>query len=236
MDNDDVYQIDKIYQIAIAGFLHDIGKFAQRANMPDGIDQIEKFLPEKLRKENWKLDDSLTDLAAEHYKPGKPLQWIIAIADRVSSGFSEEDFEDYHKAVEGKNNHSAHLFTIFERLDPQGKSEPEAKCAGDNPESCRFRYPLKELSPKYDSILPIDTNESKLLDSEQASAEYEKLFSAFKESLDKSIYRNNLPLWFEHFDSLFMIFASNIPAATVDPKNPVSKIAAIPGEAEIMQI
>mgnify|MGYP001573068735 CR=1 FL=1 len=83
----------------------------------------------------------------------------------------------------------------------------------DNLASYKFRYPLKELSPE--SIFPIDKDEYRSLDSELASKEYDDLFLNFVYSLEHLLHRQNIPLWFEHFDSLFMIYASHIPAATV---------------------
>ncbi len=102
------------YKIAIAGFLHDIGKFAERAKIDieqDFLDSaitqycpkyqnrnthihsaytaafinhIEKLLPKQFNKGNWGLSDDFMNLAAGHHKPETTLQWVIAIADRVS--------------------------------------------------------------------------------------------------------------------------------------------------------
>lgn len=228
---------DNIYKIAISAFLHDIGKFAERANMEitpeflnnhtdlyqpffDGrhthkhavytaafIDHIEKLLPKEFNKKNWGTIDDFMNLAAGHHKPETPLQWVIAIADRISSGFDRDEFEDYNKGIKVKDYKKTRLLTIFEGISI------DEKLKEDNLESYLFRYPLKELSPK--NIFPVDREDYRQLDSAQASEEYKGLFFNFLDSLEKLIHKQNIPLWFEHFDSLFMIYASYIPAATV---------------------
>jgi len=238
---------DTVYKIAIAGYLHDIGKFAERAKSISGtdnigffpdenflnnninlyqpfyngrnthshatytaafIDHLEKFLPKKFNKGEWGLGDSFINLAAGHHKPKTPLQWIIAIADRVSSGFDRAEFENkYNNEIDVKDYKKTRLLTIFEGLSPEGRWKE------DSLEEYNYRYPLKELSPQ--NIFPLSNDEIKKIDSEEASKEYRKLFYNFINSLENLIHKDNIPLWFEHFDSLFMIFASHIPAATV---------------------
>jgi CRISPR-associated protein Csm1 len=171
------------------------------------IDRIEKLLPRKFNKGEWGLDDSFINLAAGHHKPETPMQWIIAMADRVSSGFDRNEFNDYNNEIKVQNYKRTRLLTIFEGISTNGNWKE------DNLEAYNFRYPLKELSPE--NIFPIKKEEFKSIDSEQASKEYSELFFNFINSLEKLIHKQNIPLWFEHFDSLFMIYASHIPAATV---------------------
>ncbi|HHT9125981.1 MAG TPA: type III-A CRISPR-associated protein Cas10/Csm1 [Candidatus Brocadiia bacterium] len=228
---------DTIYKIAVAGFFHDIGKFAERGNMNVSqefldrhaalyqpcykgeythrhavytaafIDYIEKLLPKEFNKSGWGLDDPFINLAAGHHKPETPLQWVIAMADRVSSGFDRDEFDNYNNGIAVKDYKKTRLLTIFEGIAIDGKWK------GDSLEDYSFRYPLKELSPA--NIFPVDKDEYRLLDSEQASKGYNELFFEFVASLEKLEHKQNVPLWFEHFDSLFAIYASHIPAATV---------------------
>src|SRR3990170_5380167 len=210
---------ETIYKIAIAAFLHDIGKFAERAsvaekqsdNLETGfyldeqflinnmdlyqphyndiythkhavytagfIDHIEKFLPGEFNKGQWGLDDSFMNLAAGHHNPKTPMQWIIAIADRVSSGFDRDEFENYNKGIEFKDYKKTRLLTIFEGI-----------FRDDNPESYRFRYPLKELSPE--NIFPVGVpplekgGKGGFDDDKQASNDYRNLFFNFISSLE----------------------------------------------------
>lgn len=238
---------ETVYKIALAGFLHDIGKFAERAAgargaddvgfFPDEeflnnnrdlyqpfwdgrhthahavytaafIDQFEKLLPKKFNKGEWGLGDSFVNLAAGHHKPKTPMQWLIAIADRVSSGFDRVEFEDkYNKEIQVKDYKKTRLLTIFEGLSTEGKWK------SDSLEDYKYRYPLKELSPE--NIFPQNSAEIRQIDNEQASEDYRQLFFNFINALEELSHKENIPLWFEHFDSLFMIFGSHIPAATV---------------------
>lgn len=239
---------ETIYKIAIAAFMHDIGKFAERAGFNVSleflnnnadlyqpyskeqnrhthrhavytaafIDHIEKLLPKQFNKGEWGLGDSFINLAAGHHKPSTPMQWIIAIADRVSSGFDRNEFDNYNHEIGVKDFKKTRLFTIFEGLSPD-KAMKE-----DNSERYFFRYPLKELSPE--NIFPVKRDDYQLLDSNEQTKEYSDIFFNFVDSLERLTHKNNIPLWFEHFDSLFMIFASYIPSATVGKIIPDSSL------------
>ncbi|MGB9716178.1 MAG: type III-A CRISPR-associated protein Cas10/Csm1, partial [Thermodesulfovibrionales bacterium] len=241
---------ETIYKIALAGYLHDIGKFAERAHgmeenkaelitgfYPDAkflndnadlyqphyqgrythrhavytaafIDHMEKILPKQFNKGNWGIGDSFINLSASHHKPKTPLQWIISIADRISSGFDRAEFnERYNKEIDVKDYKKTRLLTIFEGLSPDGSWKE------DRLDEYKYRYPLKELSPQ--NIFPLSNEEIKKIDSEEASKDYRELFFSFVNALGELIHKDDIPLWFEHFDSLFMIFASHVPAATV---------------------
>lgn len=242
---------ETVYKIALAGYLHDIGKFAERAYgvsgsdeigfFPDGvfinnirdlyqafyngkythshtiftaafIDHLEKLLPKELNKGNWGLGDSFVNLAAGHHKPESPLRWIIAIADRVSSGFDRTEFDNYNietdnKGITIRDFKKTRLLTLFEGVSL------DSKWKADRLEDYQYRYSLKELSPL--NIFPSNTEEIRQIDSEQASRDYRELFFNFVSTLERLEHKENIPLWFEHFDSLFMIYASHIPAATV---------------------
>lgn len=229
-----------VYKIALAAFFHDIGKFAERAKgnfhvNPEFInnhanlyqpffngrhthqhavytaafiDKIEKLLPKEFNKGNWGLGDSFTNLAAGHHNPETPMQWVVAMADRISSGFDRDEFAGYNaEGIGFKDYKKTRLLTIFEGIATDGKWKV------DSLEAYKFRYPLKELSPQ--NIFPTDKEDYRSLDSANASKEYDELFLNFVNSLENLIHKQNISLWFEHFDSLFMIYASHIPAATV---------------------
>lgn len=223
------------YKIAIAAFLHDIGKFAERGEMGIGdfglhnadlyqpfynnrhthkhalytaafIDRIEKILPKEFNRGDWGLDDPLINLAAGHHKPETPLQWIVAIADRVSSGFDRSEFDEYNKEIGVSDYRKTRLLTIFEGITTK------AQGIRDSLDAYKYRYSLKELSPV--SLSPIESKEGSM-EKEEATRQYKALFENFVDALEKLKHRRNIPLWIEHFDSLFMIYASHIPAATV---------------------
>jgi len=134
---------DTVYKIAMAGMLHDIGKFAERAKMQVSqeylinnadlyqpfynnrhthkhsvytaafIEQYEKHLPQEFNAHSWGLSDSFINLASGHHKPETPLQWIIAVADRVSSGFDRDEFEGYNKGIDIRDYKKTRLLPII---------------------------------------------------------------------------------------------------------------------------
>ena len=56
--------------------------------------------------------------------------------------------------------------------------------------------------------------EARPADNEIAAAEYKVLFDQFVYNLEHLLHKEeNLQLWFEHFESLMMIFSSHVPAA-----------------------
>ncbi|NQU02985.1 MAG: type III-A CRISPR-associated protein Cas10/Csm1 [Syntrophaceae bacterium] len=224
---------ETVLKVAIAGFMHDIGKFADKDTfniseqfLMDNvdlyqphykeiythrhavytaafIDHIEKLLPREFNRANWGLDDAFINLAAGHHKPGTPLQWIIAMADRIGSGWDRNSFEKkYNQAVAWKDYKKTRLLPIFENLmRDDGESNEYSYC-----------YPLKEISPK--NIFPDLQKDIRPNDNESAIAEYKRHFEQFIYALEHLLHKNeNLELWFEHFGSLMMVFTSAIPAA-----------------------
>ncbi|NOY64109.1 MAG: type III-A CRISPR-associated protein Cas10/Csm1 [Nitrospirae bacterium] len=238
---------ETVFKIAIAAFLHDIGKFAERASVKESdseelvpgfhigmeflnnnrdlyqphfkgnythlhavytaafIDHFEKILPSKFNRTGWGLDDSFINLAAKHHLPETPLQWIVAVADRVSSGFDRKSFEQtYNTRADVKDYKKVRLASIFEQLARNGTSTKDT----------RYRYPLGMISPA--NIFPGESVTPQ--NREVAEKEYRDLLFEFVDGLEKIIktgHGENVPLWFDHFDSLFMLYASHIPAATV---------------------
>lgn len=245
-------------RVALAAYLHDLGKFAERAGAFDGdprldahltlycpyheeggrrwfthrhaahtalaFDLIERHLPDVLTGDvapfvgraqadapsSGETTDSLVNAAAAHHKPDTFLQWVIATADRIASGFEREEFERYNRAKdetrEGLDHFTARQLTLFEqiRLD----SEPNSG------EALTWRYRLAPLSPA--SIFPVPARESEIRDRVRAKGEYRKLWDTFIAGLE-SIPRNHrksLPLWLDHFDSLWLTCTQAIPSAT----------------------
>ena len=224
-------------KIAIAAFMHDIGKFAERDVM--GIKQeyldnnvgvylpsykghyshyhavytaafieyMKDFLPKVFNEAGWGEGDSFINLSAGHHAPQTPYQWIITIADWISSGWDREiSNKENGEQISWKEYKMTRLLPIFERLmherdDTQITINKYSYC-----------YPLMEISPE--SIFPLLKVEAIAPSTYQATKEYEYLFDKFAENLRQlSHKKENISLWFEHFDSLMMKFTSSIPAA-----------------------
>lgn len=243
-------------RMALAAYLHDLGKFAERAGLEVpksaldahiqlycpfrrtdaagnhgyhthkhaaytglAFDMIEQSAPDLVkgdmtpfagRAADAEITDSLINAAAAHHKPDTFLQWIIATADRVASGFEREEFEQYNLAEDknketGRNHYQARQLTLFEQIGKQGR---------DSAAAYQYRYSLQALSPQ--AIFPRLRNECEPGDDSTARAEYAALWQDFLQAL-KAIptsHRQNWPLWLDHFDTLWLSFTHAIPSAT----------------------
>lgn len=240
-------------RIALAGLLHDLGKFAERARIEvererldtfktldcpqwdgrhthihaayttAGFFAIEQWLPRReilmaapfAGPNEPDADDSLINAAARHHRPATFLQWIIATADRLASGFERSEFERYNQADEGaatgKNHYQARLLSLFENLTPDGPRQPE---------SSEYCQPLAPLSPQ--KLFPVRRSEGEPGDDATAQGEYARLWQDFITAIEKipASHRENLPLWLDHFDAAWLTFTHAIPSATAGGVKP----------------
>lgn len=244
--------LEQSSRIALAAFLHDLGKFAERAKIPVNqeildankqlycphrkkhvddkgwfshvhaaytglaMDLIEDHLPDLKGADfapfgSWKTkdtDDSFINAAAKHHRPESFLQWVIATADRVASGFDREEFEEYNHGDDvtstGKNHYTARQLTLFEQVNKSGLAEKDF----------HYRYPLKPLSPG--SIFPVRADNYEGNDDKAAQQEYLDLWRGFTEALRQmpESHRSNWSLWLDHFETLWGVYTHAIPSAT----------------------
>jgi CRISPR-associated protein Csm1 len=249
--------LDASCRVALAAYLHDLGKFVERAGFDVTKDRLETHLqlyarrneaggrmwyshrhaaytalawdmleqhfPELLGDDvrpfgSWadvNVDDSVINAASKHHKPDTYLQWIVATADRVASGFEREEFEKYNDPDEAKNdisatgrNHfTARQLTLFEQIRLEMDNEKHRS-------QLHYRYPLEPLSAK--SIFPIQAEGYEKEDREAAKAEYRQLWDSFQNLLNEipKSHRSNWSLWLDHFDSAWACFTQAIPSAT----------------------
>lgn len=255
----DYTRMNSSSRVALAAFMHDLGKFAERARITEakapvadgntqhdlnvqlycpspkgrpthihaaytaiGLDLLEAHLPEIVGADMspfapWKdrdADDSLINAAAKHHKPDTFLQWIIASADRLASGFERETFEEYNASpdeVDGRklNHYTTRQWTLLEGVRLK-----------ERPETTHWRYALKPLSPE--AIFPVAAKVCETDDNASAQAKYQMLWNAFKAGLAEipPSHRVSLPLWLDHFESLWLTFTHAIPSATVGNVRP----------------
>ncbi len=249
-------------RVALAAYLHDLGKFAERARIEvpkDALDAhktqycpkhftdsagknfyhthihaaytglafdvVEQTAPDlikgdmhpfinraQLQSDETHKTDSLINAAASHHKPDTFLQWIIATADRVASGFERDEFEKYNVAKDentevetGRNHYQARQLSLLEQI---GKTQKISA------KDLKWRYPLKALSPT--TIFPQLREKCEPADDGLAQAQYKTLWNEFLDAL-KSIpasHRSNWALWLDHFDTAWLTFTHAIPAAT----------------------
>lgn len=242
-------------RIALAGLLHDLGKFAERAGLavdsaqldsnvhqyspyhqshPQdrgwfshkhaaytalAFDRIEACLPQvrgetEVTPFGTRVDDSLINAAARHHRPETYLQWLIATADRVASGFERSEFEKYNAAPDEqfstkKNHYTARLLTLFEQIELVAGQKTDQK-----PEALKYRYPLKPMSPA--ALFPVLAAGYEQDDKKVAREEYRQLWENFEHALAEipASHRDALPLWLDHFETLWACYATAIPSAT----------------------
>lgn len=253
-------------RVALAAYLHDLGKFAERARLEvaDDVlqahitqycpyrsdangrngfhthkhaaytaiafDQIEHTAPdliqgdmmpfinrEALQNNPALCTDSLINAAAAHHRPQTFLQWIIATADRLASGFERTEFDNYNlatdenqEAVTGRNHYQARQLSLFEQIRLGGSTAPIAKGTKD----LEWRYPLCALSPQ--SIFPQKRADCEPGQDGSAQAEYRQLWQKFLQALQDipASHRSQWQLWLDHFDTAWLTFTHAIPAAT----------------------
>jgi CRISPR-associated protein Csm1 len=251
--------------MALAAYLHDLGKFAERARIdvpkdaldahktqycpfhtfdPGGkngyhthihaaytglaFDVVEQTAPDlikgdmhpfinraQLQGDPARTTDSLINAAAAHHRPDTFLQWVIATADRVASGFERDEFARYNDAKDenqenttGRNHYQARQLSLFEQIRLGEKLEKFTA------KSLKWRYPLKALSPA--AIFPQLRADCEPGTDGPAQAQYKALWNDFLAALKSipSSHRNNWSLWLDHFDTAWLTFTQAIPAAT----------------------
>ncbi|MCK5507289.1 MAG: type III-A CRISPR-associated protein Cas10/Csm1 [Desulfobacterales bacterium] len=212
---------DTTLKIAIAAFIHDIGKFADKEALgvteqyindnsnyfpyhavytAAFIEYLKKDLPYEFNSGGWGEGDKFIKLAAGHHNPETPMQQIIAVADWLTSGMDSDEFDKSEK-ISIQIYKKTRLLPLFEQLQ---------KPRMDDPELFSYVYSLKPLSPV--SIFP--EKRSKIQTDDDAIKEYRKLFDGFTHDLKMLRHKDkNLALWFDHFESLTMVYTSAIPAA-----------------------
>ncbi|MEF3193997.1 MAG: type III-A CRISPR-associated protein Cas10/Csm1, partial [Halothiobacillaceae bacterium] len=252
--------------VALAAMLHDLGKFAERARIPEanetvdgttrkaineqlvcpewkgrrthihaaytaiGMELLETWLPELVGEDMapfapWRdknADDSIINAAACHHRPKTFLQWIIASADRLASGFEREEFAAYNQAPDEEekrlNHYTTRQWTLLEGIQLPSTGGKEGGGKGVAP---AYRYTLKPLSPE--AIFPVPANDCETGDKAAAQASYLDLWKAFQQGLQAipTSHRANLPLWLDHFETLWLTFTHAIPSATTGIKEGV---------------
>lgn len=220
--------LDASCRVALTAFLHDLGKFTERAPLAATGTEIspaplDNHLP-KLVKENafpflsWEshdTDDSLINATAKLHRPETFLQWVIATADRVASGFEPEEFAKCNAAEENQktgkqiNHYAARQLTLMEQITLQ---EKQRKTRHNQLDYC---YTLEPLSP--DSLFPTKRKTEEQNNNKVAQDKYHDLWGKFVSAL-KAIpktHRTDLALWLDHFETLWGTYAHAIPSATV---------------------
>lgn len=163
------------------------------------------MLPPELHDRGWGQDDIPVNLAAKHHNPETVFQWIITIADRISSGLDRKAYEDAGHSVAVRDYKTTRLVTLFEQLS-RAVEHPGAK------DSFKYVYPLEPVNAA--SVFPVKKEPDSASGRAEAEKEYQELFSRFITELEQLLHRDtDVELWFDHFESLMMRYTSHIPSA-----------------------
>ena len=175
----------KMNKISLAAFLHDIGKFAQRAEVTLTKDvKLYNYIHAAYTaeildryKNIFGLSDEEIDYSAMHHNLKVNMDdeyWIIAAADRLASGFEREVFNEYNEiSKEFENFKKQKLKSIFD----------ESK-----------EYKIDKLSPKN-------------IFSTTKEGSYKDLWKEFLENLKKVKDENSI-------DYLYKKYTTFIPSST----------------------
>ena len=171
------------------------------------IEEAQNWLPPQF---SGRIDDSnqsFINLAARHHKPETSWEWIIAVSDRISSGWDRAKFEsEYNAAINWRDYRKTRLLPAFEHLLRDNAEYLT------NYDSYKYCYPLQEISPT--AIFPVLKKEGAPANDAAARDEYRRLYENFLADLKGLRHREeNLALWLDHFDSLLLIHTSAVPAA-----------------------
>jgi len=208
--------ITEQYRVANADLYQPFDKRTGRHTHPHAlytaafIENLGELLPPQFNAKKWGEGEPFINLAAGHHRPEEEtLRWIIAEADRLSSGWERRPGEADEGGVwvDWRQYRQTRLAALLAELNlpEMGVSQKTP------PHSPTVGYALRELSPA--AIFPRPWEEITPPDQEKAREEYLGLFQRFREDLRTLAHRNeNLELWLEHFDTLLMVYTSLIPA------------------------
>ena len=199
------------YQLALAGLLHDVGKFLLRATVNGdpiwdkeaqgdfgyrhatlSATFAEQYLPGPWRS-------NVKNLAGNHHRPQSREDLIVSLADMLSAGESNDGTEDEDPSVQ----HRRQLLSIFSVLEADGIRLPESE---------RRYLPLRPLTVEGDDLFP-----QKEAEGEEVWHAYAKLWESLERDLErlKSVHDQHpdLPSYLESLLLLMQRYLWCVPSA-----------------------
>lgn len=213
--------------IALAGLLHDVGKFMQRAEVPLSAvsQQMENTICPVYEgryshkhvlwsSEFFDLfaghpvlapkagDDSLSSLACYHHNPSSQLQKLVQLSDCLSSANDRmKDGEDHGRDAYKKER----LHSIFEYL----------RISDDNTIKAGHRYELDPLDASAENLFPTAVSNLSPPDGKLIVANYADLWDDFIKEL-QSLKTSDSEQFIAPLLSLLEKYTWCIPSSTVD--------------------
>lgn len=161
-----------VYLAALAGLLHDVGKFAQRGAILgslEGKDAAQMYghyhamLTADFLKDILPFGDEVRLPAANHHVPQSQMDWVVKAADVLSAG----ERADPPQREDDRAAQPRQLLSIFSVI------EADKECWKNDKSKWRF-FPLKKLALREDVIFP-----GAALPDEQVWGIYESLWQDF---------------------------------------------------------
>lgn len=195
-----------VFQAALAGLLHDVGKFAQRgAEMGslEGKDAAQMYghyhamLTADFLKDVLPFGDDVRLAAANHHVPQRHLDWVVKAADVLSAGERADPPEgDDDRAAQPRQLLS--IFSVIEAEDVSWKNEKA---------QWRF-FPLKKLALQKDTVFP-----GAALPDAQVWGIYESLWTDFKNEAEALKPITDLETYLEAMLALLQHYGWCMPSA-----------------------
>lgn len=226
-----------VWQAALAGLLHDIGKFAQRANigLSENWNRETKSHPYSPGRQHALYSGDFVDRyvpeafkplspPAYHHAPQSHLDRLVQLADHLSAGERDADDKRYPKQ----------LLSIFCRVQVDGKGQPPASAG---------RYHSLALLALSEALFPTDETEREdiadhykaLWDGEERRAawpgfvkEAETLRKAHSSHFDPATYLENMLLLMQRYTwCIPSAYYNNVPDVSLyDHSRTTAAIAA----------
>jgi CRISPR-associated protein Csm1 len=219
---------DMVYTVALAGLLHDVGKFMQRAETPlssEAKNMEGTICPVYQGRYSHKhvlwtsaffdqfashmhlgvtySEDSIANLSAYHHKPSTKLQEIIQLADCLSSGSDRKKDEECHNDREWYKK--ARMHSIFDYLHLEAKMNDTAD----------YRYELDALDNDVENGFPTHIKKLNPKEGQKVVSGYADLWDDFKNELD-GISTPNVDGFSIALLSLLEKYTWSIPSSTMD--------------------
>lgn len=197
---------ENVFMAALAGLLHDVGKFAQRGaerGSLEGKDAVQMYgryhamLTADFLKEILPFGDEVRLPAANHHVPQSHLDWVVKTADVLSAGERADP-------PEGEDDRAAQprqLLSIFSVINADGE------CWKDKKEDWRF-FSLEKLALQENVIFP-----GAALPDDKVWGIYENLWRDFGKEAKTCKPITGLELYLEAMLALLQRYGWCIPSA-----------------------
>lgn len=219
---------NELLKVTLAGLLHDVGKFMQRAEVP--LSAQSKGMETTICKQYkgryshrhvlWTNEffnlleshpiigyapdnDSIGNLAAYHHNPSSRLQELVQLADRLSSGCDRTEDDEEHDDREWYKKARLHVIFDYLKLDGFGN------------DSAMHRYELDPLDNDVENSFPTPLERLNPPEGKKIVNQYGELWNAFREELE-NLGASNLERFTVSLLSLLEKYTWCQPSSTMD--------------------